>query len=64
MDLIIISGKGGTAKTTTAVAAALGYQQQGYKVGIVDCDRAHSVAINLGIDERAVGSNHLTQSRG
>ena len=36
--LLVLSGKGGVGKSTTAYYIAQGLQQQGYKIGLIDAD--------------------------
>jgi len=55
--LLILSGKGGVGKTSTAVNLAYGLALQNYKVGILDIDiHGPNVAKMLGVDKEKLGS--------
>lgn len=43
----ILSGKGGTGKTTIAVSLALGLAEKGYKVGLLDVDLTGPNALDM-----------------
>ena len=48
----IASGKGGVGKSTTAVNLAVGLQQQGLRIGLLDADiYGPSIAMMLGVPE-------------
>jgi len=43
----VLSGKGGTGKSTIAVSLALGLVDKGYKVGLLDCDLTGPNALDM-----------------
>lgn len=55
--LAIASGKGGVGKSTVAVNLALGLNQLGYRVGLLDADvHGPNVPLMLGVRRRAVAA--------
>lgn len=50
MRLIIYTGKGGTGKTVTSCATAIGLAEIGYRTLLISADPAHTISDALGID--------------
>jgi Mrp family chromosome partitioning ATPase len=53
--IVVMSGKGGVGKTTTAVNLAMGFKMMGYNTGILDADvTGPDVALMLGLEGRRI----------
>jgi len=59
LRLIIYTGKGGTGKTVTSCATAIGLAEIGYRTLLISADPAHTISDALGID---IGHNTKTIS--
>ena len=61
MRLIVYTGKGGTGKTVTSCATAIGLAEMGYKTLLISADPAHTISDALCLDIRhntkAISSN-------
>lgn len=51
-SIAIVNQKGGTGKTTTALATAWGLAGRGYRVLLIDLDQQHNATTTLGADPR------------
>ncbi len=60
--LIMISGKGGTGKTTTAAATSIKFAEDGFKTAVISLDPAHSLGdsfdLKLGPDFKRIEGVH------
>ena len=61
MRLIVYTGKGGTGKTVTSCATAIGLAEIGYKTLLISADPAHTISdafcIDIGHDTKTISSN-------
>ena len=61
MRLIVYTGKGGTGKTVTSCATAIGLSEIGYKTLLISADPAHTISdalcIDIGYNTKTIGSN-------
>ena len=61
MRLIVYTGKGGTGKTVTSCATAIGLAEMGYKTLLISADPAHTISdalcLDIGHNTKAISSN-------
>ena len=61
MRLIVYTGKGGTGKTVTSCATAIGLSEIGYRTLLISADPAHTISdalcIDIGYNTKTIGSN-------
>ncbi|HZL23633.1 MAG TPA: TRC40/GET3/ArsA family transport-energizing ATPase [Nitrososphaeraceae archaeon] len=61
MRLIVYTGKGGTGKTVTSCATAIGLSEMGYKTLLISADPAHTISdalcIDIGHNTKEINSN-------
>jgi arsenite/tail-anchored protein-transporting ATPase len=61
LRLIVYTGKGGTGKTVTSCATAIGLAEIGYKTLLISADPAHTLSdafcIDIGHDTKTINSN-------